>query len=210
MSGSASKQASLEGGITTAPFSTSGFSRSIRSTSPAKRRLNVLQRPLRHAAVRLDRVAADVRRQDDVRERSEIAARLRPARTARARTRPARRPQYGPPPALRTSAASSTTAPRAVLMSHARGFICARRSRLMNPTVSGFAGMCRLTKSASRTASREVVRHALEVIDGRAALAHPAWCNRQHASRNRARRCARRRGRCRHTQSPRSSCPARS
>ena len=57
-----------------------------------------------------------------------------------------------------TSACSSTTSPRAVLMRKAVGFISLRRRASMRWRVSGVAGQCKDTKSASRTTSSTLAR----------------------------------------------------
>src|SRR5438034_7272072 len=57
-----------------------------------------------------------------------------------------------------TSACSSTTSPRAVLMRNAPGFISLRRRASIRCRVSGVAGQCSDTKSASRTTSSTLGR----------------------------------------------------
>ena len=72
---------------------------------------------------------------------------------ARPRTRRGRPRRWRPPRSASTSAASSTSAPRAVLTSTAVGFMRASAAASMRWRLSSLSGACRLTKSAVDSSS---------------------------------------------------------
>ena len=136
---------------------------STRLRRPPERNESNVQRELVEAALpRLARGPGDVRRHDEVRDR-RIDQRMTGRRRLALEHVDARRRRACRPSAHRRAPAMSISAPRAVLISTASGFMRARRSRLTRPRVASVSGQCSESTSSSGSRSSRSRRPAAGV-----------------------------------------------
>ena len=117
---------------------------------PAKRG-DIVHQPLPAWPAPACSLPARRRAGDDQIGQLDIQQRL-PGAVARCPAHPARRRPVGRVCKAASNAASSTSPPRAVLISSASGFITASSAAPIRPRVSSFNGKCKLSTSASASA----------------------------------------------------------